>query len=650
MKRVNSGWTLWLGLSCLMTVCVLAACGGDSTSADAPATAVVNTPAPTATPVPTPPATPTPIPIPTATQMPTPTKAPTASPTATVTATPVPATARAEAPAATPVPSTVTPVPPAATAVPPTATAVPTATTVPPTATTVPPTATAVPPTATPIPPTYGSEGGKATFALGASVEAIDPVWTTAFVTQQVALHLYEFPFRLDTNGALHNNMFDSWEISDDQLTWTFKLRDDMSFEDGDQLTSDDFIASTFRWAERITAGIALMQRTLAGNNSDWSMAKIDDLTFEIYLKEPFAVTSLGLGQAPFIMKSEIAGTVSPRDRVDDFTASGPWRLANWTPGDRFELTPREGFPNGIYPQGERVLLDALEIVEIPDSAVLLAGLKTGRIHYTPSPPTDFWPEVKADPRLSTFVYPAGYTPVLLMNHTKLPFSNLKARQAMQAAMDAESLMAAHNPRDLWSLCGAIFICGTPNESDAGLELYNQDDMAKAQRLFREFVEETGWDPNTEIVIMGNTSYVTHLDRGIVNAAAAREIGFSVDLQQPDWATAITFRQDREYWDLFPTDCCGVPTNNPVFNWALNHKTYGWHDNLEIEELKTQYSRTIDPAEQKRLVDAVQKSYYENVTHRIPGNVVSYTVINGNLKGVHDYYHRTRMTGVWFDE
>ncbi len=66
--------------------------------------------------------------------------------------------------------------------------------------------------------------------------------------------------------------------------------------------------------------------------------------------------------------------------------------------------------------------------------------------------------------------------------------------------------------------------------------------------------------------------------------------------------------------------------------------------------MRTQYARTIDPAEQKRLVDAVQKSYFENVTHRIPGNVVNYNVMNANLKGVHDYYYHTRMTGVWFDE
>ena len=45
----------------------------------------------------------------------------------------------------------------------------------------------------------------------------------------------------------------------------------------------------------------------------------------------------------------------------------------------------------------------------------------------------------------------------------------------------------------------------------------------------------------------------------------------------------------------------------------------------------------------------MQKSYYENVTHRIPGNATNYTVMNANLRGVHDCYHRTRMTGVWFD-
>ena len=496
---------------------------------------------------------------------------------------------------------------------------------------------------------TGAKEGGTLVFALAASVKALDPVWTTAGVTWEISRHLYEFPLRLDTVGAFHNNMFDSWEISDDQLTWTFALRDDLTFEDGDQLTTDDFIASSFRWAERITRGIALFQRSVAGNNSADSMSKVDDLTFKIHLKEPFAVTSLGFGQQPLMMKEEIAGTVSPHDRIDDFIASGPWRLDNWAPGHRFDLLPREGFPAGVFPEGESVLLDQLQIVEIPDKTTILAGLKTGKIHYGTFMPFHFWPEVKDDPKLNTWVLPGGSTPVVLFNHTKLPFSNLKARQAVQAALDADDWMPAYGPSDLWSTCGAIFICGTPNESDVALELYDQDDLEKAQRLFNEFVEETGWDPNTQIIILGNTSYQEMRDISIVNKTVTESVGFNVDLQQPDWATAVTFRQDPEYWDMFHTSCCGVPSNNPVTNWYLNPKTYGWHDNLEIEELKSQYSRTSDPAEQKRISDAVQKSYYENVTHMIPGNITGYNIINANVRGVHDHHWNTRMTGVWFD-
>jgi peptide/nickel transport system substrate-binding protein len=486
-------------------------------------------------------------------------------------------------------------------------------------------------------------------FALAASVKALDPVWTTAGVTWELSRHLYEFPLRLDPQGALHNNMFDTWDISDDQLNWTFTLRDDMTFEDGDKITTDDFIASTFRWAERINGGIALFQRSIDGNSSAKSLEKVDDLTFIVHLKEPFAVTSLGFGQEPFMMKEEIAGATSPHDRVDEFVTSGPWRLANWAPGFRFDLEPREGFPAGIFPEGERVFLDALQIVEIPDKTTLLAGLKTGKIHYGTFMPRHFWPDVKDDPKLTTWVYPAGNSPVVLFNHTKLPFSNLKARQAMQAALDADEWMPAYGPQELWSTCGAIFICGTPNESDASLELYDQGDLPKAQQLFQEFVQETGWDPDTPIIILGNTSYVEMRDISIVNQATARAVGFNANLQQPDWATAVTFRQDPEYWDMFHTSCCGVPSNNPVLNWYLSPKTYGWHDNLEIEDLKSQYSRASDPAEQKRIVDAVQTSYYENVTHMIPGNSIGYNIINANVQGVHDYHNNTRMTGVWFD-
>ena len=121
----------------------------------------------------------------------------------------------------------------------------------------------------------------------------MDPVWTTATVTFRVSNVLYDSLMRLDLDGSNRNNAFESWEVSDDQLSWTFNLREDMSFSDGTPLTTDDVIASTFRWAERITSGIALFDRTVAGNNSSESMEKVDDYTFIMHLSEPYPITSL---------------------------------------------------------------------------------------------------------------------------------------------------------------------------------------------------------------------------------------------------------------------------------------------------------------------------------------------------------------------
>ena len=115
-------------------------------------------------------------------------------------------------------------------------------------------------------------------------MKAIDPVWTTATVTARVSSVLYDSLMRLGLDGSNLNNAFEWWEVSGDQLAWSFKLRKDMSFVDGTPLTTDDVIASTFRWADRITSGIALFDRTVAGNRSSQSLEKVDDYTFIMHM------------------------------------------------------------------------------------------------------------------------------------------------------------------------------------------------------------------------------------------------------------------------------------------------------------------------------------------------------------------------------
>ncbi|MCH7745907.1 MAG: hypothetical protein IIC84_07540 [Chloroflexi bacterium] len=496
--------------------------------------------------------------------------------------------------------------------------------------------------------------GGTMKWALEAPVKAIDPVWTTATVTFRVSSVIYDSLMRLGLDGSNQNNAFESWEVSDDQLNWTFNLREDMSFSDGTPLTTDDVIASTFRWADRITSGIALFDRTVAGNNSAESMEKVDDYTFIMHLSEPYPITSLGFQEAPFIYKAEIAGAVSSFDRIEEHIASGPWALANWTPAYRFDFEARPEW-TGRVPEGESVWMDKLQIIEIPDKTTMLAGLKTGKLDYATSPGGELLQSFKDDDKLEFFVFPGGGTGVLLFNWTKEPFNNVNMRRSMQAAMNMEQYQAAYGPQELWQLCPAIFVCGTPNESHAGEELYDQRDLAKAKELFELGLSElaaagSDFTRDTSIKVMGNTSYTQLRDHSIVSADILRQIGFNVDHEMPDWATAVTFRQDPTYWDIFHTGCCDVPTNNPVQNWWISPGTYGWIDVPEIEELRREYTRQKDHAGELEVIDKIQTIYYDLAVQPTYGTNQIYHGWRTYVKGVHDFHRNTRMTNTWLDK
>ena len=499
-------------------------------------------------------------------------------------------------------------------------------------------------------------KGGTLIWALEAPVKAIDPVWTTATVTWRSSQMVYDSLQRLDTKYQYQNNGFTSWEQSADGLKWTFNLRDNMKFHDGSKVTATDVQQSAFRWADRITAGIQMFKRSVEGNFSEKSLSVVDATTFTLNLKEPYPALSMGFSEAPFIVKASVAKGTDANSRMSQdgydgstYISSGPYVLKKWVPGYRFEYEPHQGWVGNV-PEGESVWVDAVNVVEVPDKTTLLAGLKTGKIDYATSGASEQYTELAADANMKMLVAAPG-TPILLLNHTKSPFKYLNARRSIQAAQNAEKLMAVHGPKELWSVCHAIFLCGTPGESDAGKAKYNQNDLALAQEYRDKFVAEAGWDlANDTIEMVSNTSYQSHRDRSLINIARIREIGFKINMTMTDWATAVTIRQNKDAWDIFHTGCCGVPSNNPVMNWYLSPKTYGWHTNQTIIDLQAQYTKETTDAGRKKVLDAVQESYYDQVSHISPGQSNVYHVWRASTNGAHDYAISTRITNTWMDK
>jgi peptide/nickel transport system substrate-binding protein len=94
-----------------------------------------------------------------------------------------------------------------------------------------------------------------------ADLRVLDPVWTTAQVTQNHAYMVYDVLFAIDSKFEPRPQMVDTWTRSDDGMTWTFRLREGMRFHDGSPVRAADAVASIRRWAARSAPGGAMMQR-----------------------------------------------------------------------------------------------------------------------------------------------------------------------------------------------------------------------------------------------------------------------------------------------------------------------------------------------------------------------------------------------------
>src|SRR5450631_2673526 len=182
--------------------------------------------------------------------------------------------------------------------------------------------------------PTAWAQGQKVLkFIPQADLRILDPITTTAYITRNHGYMIYDTLFATDAKFQVQPQIVDKYELSSDKLTYTFTLRDGLKFHDGQPVRSADCIASVERWAKRDALG-----QKLAESTESWSA--VNDKTFKLKLKKPFALTLDALAKpssnVPFIMPERIAKTDAFKN-IEDATGSGPFKFVKeeWVPGSK---------------------------------------------------------------------------------------------------------------------------------------------------------------------------------------------------------------------------------------------------------------------------------------------------------------------------
>ena len=459
---------------------------------------------------------------------------------------------------------------------------------------------------------------------MHSDLKILDPIWTTAYIVRNHGYMVYDTLFSTDEKGEIKPQMVGKYDVSADQLTHTFTLRDGLLWHDGQPVTAEDCVASIKRWAAKDATGQKLMTFVA-------SIEVVDAKTFVIKLKEPTGLLMLGLGKpssnVPFMMPKRVAET-DPNTQISDFTGSGPFvfKRDEWKPGDKtvyvkFDKYKPRAEPASGLAGGKVAKVDRVEWRAISDHQQAVNALLAGEIDLIEAPPHDLLPLALADANIKYFDWnPLGNQYTFRPNWLHKPFDNPKVRQALFYAFNQEDFLKAvvGDPK-YYKVCKSYFPCGTAYSSEAGMDGLLKSDFKKAQALLKE----AGYD-GTPIVLMHSTDLQVLTNLAPVAKALMEKAGFKVEMQSMDWQTLVSRRSKKDApsaggWHAFLTSWVSADITNPIFTGFMNSgcdkAMFGWPCDAEMEKLRDQFARETDPAKQKAIAAAVQVQDTKMVTH-----------------------------------
>src|SRR3984893_10773249 len=445
--------------------------------------------------------------------------------------------------------------------------------------------------------PSQAIAAGKTiTAVMHSDLRVIDPGFTTAYITRDHGYMVYDTLLATDSNFKIQPQMAD-WKVSDDKLTYTFTLRDGLKWQDGAPVTAEDCVVSVKRWGKSEGMGQKLLDYTA-------SLEATDARTITLKLKETYGLVLESIGKpsslVPFMMPKRLAET-PPGKPIPEQIGSGHFKFvqAEFQPGVKAvyeknkDYVPRKE-PSSWTSGGKVVKVDRVEWITMADAQTAVNALQSGDIDLLENPSFDLLPMLKADKELRVEILnKLGFQTLGRMNFLYPPFDNVKIRRAALLAMKQKDVLDAlvGNP-EYYKICGAVFVCGTPLESDAGAEsLVKGNGMAEAKKL----LAESGYD-GTPVVIMAPGDVVTLKAQPVVAAQLLRDAGFKVDLQAPDWQTVVARRASQKPpkeggWNMFFTNWVGADAANPIANVSVGGRGTkgGWFG--RVEEAKREQTR-----------------------------------------------------------
>lgn len=278
---------------------------------------------------------------------------------------------------------------------------------------------------------------------IGPDPETIDPALNSAVDGGNMLLHAYECLLIVGEDGTLQPGQAESYEVSEDGLTWTFHLRDGLKWSDGSDLTANDFVYSWKRvcnpevaapYAETVLGMVKGYDEAIDGNLDALGVSAPDDSTLVVELANPCsyfgslaAFATLSPVQEATIEANGEAWATAP----ETYVSNGPFYMTEWVPGSHITFSK-----NPYYWNADAIKLDRLKFVLMEDSNAAYSAYQTGEVLMIKDVPTEEIPSLTGTDDF--YVDPIIATYYISLNIQKAPFDDVNVRKALSLAIDRE--------------------------------------------------------------------------------------------------------------------------------------------------------------------------------------------------------------------
>lgn len=447
------------------------------------------------------------------------------------------------------------------------------------------------------------------TLAMQLEPPHLDPTSAAAGAIDSVVYsNIFEGLTRFMGDGSVVPGLAESWEISDDGLTYTFKLRDGVTFHDGAAMDAEDvkFSLDRARAEDSVNA-----QKALFAGIADVTV--VDPLTVQVTLAEPngLFLFNMAWGDAVIVAPESIDSIKT------NPIGTGAFKFVDWVQGDRIDIEKNPDY------WGTPAKLDSATFKFISDPTAAFAAVMAEDVDvFSGFPAPENLPQFEADPRFQVLVGSTEGETILSTNNKQPPFDNIKVREALAHAIDRQAIID-----------GAMFGYGTPigthfaPHHPAYVDLTGNSayDPEKAKTLLAEAGFEDGFETTLHLP---PPSYARR--GGEIIAAQLAEVGITAEITNVEWAQWLeTVFKGKNFGLTIVSHT--EPMDIGIY---ARPEYYFQYDNPDFQALMTTLNGTTDPDERMKLLQQAQNIIADDYVNGYLFQLANLSVAKAGLQGL----------------